>query len=104
MCGNAGANAPVCVRPDPSQPDTGHWKTLLTIGVDTEGCVLEYAAGNPQVLHGAAAEGQKRSSTHSSLRAQSALARSGSTAYGLTPAFTVLAPSLATCATSQSWQ
>ena len=50
MCGSAGANAPVCVRPDPSRPETEHWETLLTNGIDTEGSALEYAAGNPQVL------------------------------------------------------
>lgn len=50
MCGSAGANAPVCVHPDLNQPDTEHWETLLTIGIDTEGCTLDYAAGNPQTL------------------------------------------------------
>ena len=31
-------------------PDTERWETLLTIGIDTVGCALEYAAGNPKVL------------------------------------------------------
>ena len=50
MCGSAGDQAVVCFHPDLSMPDTERWETLLTIGIDTVGCALEYAAGNPKVL------------------------------------------------------
>lgn len=50
MCGRDGDTAPVCFHPDMTQPDTERWETLLTIGIDTENCVLEYAPANPDVL------------------------------------------------------
>ena len=50
MCGAAGEEAPICFRPDLSMPATERWETLLTIGIDTELGVLEYAAGNPKQL------------------------------------------------------
>jgi isopenicillin-N N-acyltransferase-like protein len=33
-------------------PAKERWETLLTIGIATQGCVLEYAAGNPKRLAG----------------------------------------------------
>ncbi|TFH80307.1 C45 family autoproteolytic acyltransferase/hydolase [Pseudomonas kribbensis] len=50
MCGAAGEEAPICFHPDLSMPATERWETLLTIGIDTEQCVLEFAAGNPKQL------------------------------------------------------
>lgn len=50
FCGEAGEQAVVCFHPDLSQPDTERWETLLTIGLDSVGCNLEYHAGNPQAL------------------------------------------------------
>ncbi|MBK5343555.1 peptidase C45 [Pseudomonas sp. TH49] len=50
MCGEAGDDAPICFHPDLSMPATERWETLLTIGIDTENSVLEYAAGNPKQL------------------------------------------------------
>ena len=50
MCGEAGEDAPICFHPDLSMPATERWETLLTIGIDTENSVLEYAAGNPAQL------------------------------------------------------
>ncbi|VWB67039.1 peptidase C45 [Burkholderia pseudomultivorans] len=50
MCGAAGDQAVVCFHPDLSMPDTERWETLLTVGIDTDGCALEYAAGNPHDL------------------------------------------------------
>lgn len=50
MCGAAGDQAPICFTPDLALPDTERWETLLSVGIDTEGCALEYAAGNPMVL------------------------------------------------------
>ncbi|WP_338802267.1 C45 family peptidase [Pseudomonas sp. RSB 5.4] len=50
MCGEAGEDAPICFHPDLSMPATERWETLLTIGIDTENSVLEYAAGNPKQL------------------------------------------------------
>ncbi|PRA65998.1 peptidase C45 [Pseudomonas sp. MYb187] len=47
MCGGEGANAPICFYPDLSMPDTERWETLLSVGIDTEHCVLEYVAGTP---------------------------------------------------------
>ncbi|WP_179404506.1 C45 family autoproteolytic acyltransferase/hydolase [Burkholderia guangdongensis] len=47
LCGAAGDQAVVCFHPDPALPDTERWETLLTVGVDTERCALEYVAGNP---------------------------------------------------------
>ncbi|MCW3478640.1 C45 family peptidase [Neisseriaceae bacterium JH1-16] len=50
MCGAAGDQAPICFHADMSMPDTERWETLLTLGIDTENCALEYVAGNPKVL------------------------------------------------------
>ncbi|MHC8299799.1 C45 family autoproteolytic acyltransferase/hydolase [Pseudomonas sp. ZS1P83] len=50
MCGAAGEQAPICFHPDLSMSATERWETLLTIGIDTENAVLEYAAGNPKQL------------------------------------------------------
>jgi isopenicillin-N N-acyltransferase like protein len=50
MCGGHGAQAPVCVRADPNLPDTERVETLLTVGIDTEACALDYAPGNPANL------------------------------------------------------
>lgn len=50
MCGAAGDRAPICFHPDMSLPDSERWETLLTVGIDTEGGALEYAAGTPQAL------------------------------------------------------
>jgi isopenicillin-N N-acyltransferase-like protein len=50
MCGVAGDQAPICFHPDLNMPATERWETLLTIGIDTENAVLEYAAGNPKQL------------------------------------------------------
>ncbi len=50
MCGAAGDDAPICFHPDLSMLATERWETLLTIGIDSEHGVLEYAAGNPMLL------------------------------------------------------
>ncbi|GLZ89217.1 hypothetical protein Pres01_52680 [Metapseudomonas resinovorans] len=50
MCGEPGEQAPICFHPDLSLPPKERWETLLTIGIDTEQCELEYAAGNPVAL------------------------------------------------------
>ena len=50
MCGAAGDDAPICFHPDLSMLATERWETLLTIGIDSEHGVLEYAAGNPMQL------------------------------------------------------
>lgn len=50
MCGAAGGQAVVCFHPDLSMPDTERWETLLTVGVDTDACALDYVAGNPHDL------------------------------------------------------
>ncbi|PSJ47405.1 peptidase C45 [Zobellella endophytica] len=50
MCGAAGERAPVCFTPDPAMPPTERWETLLTVGIDTDNCALEYGAGNPMAL------------------------------------------------------
>lgn len=50
FCGSEGDQAVVCFHPDPSQPATERWETLLTIGLDTAGCNLEYVAGTPTAL------------------------------------------------------
>jgi isopenicillin-N N-acyltransferase-like protein len=47
LCGPAGADAAVCMRPDESMPTHEQWGTLLTIGLDTDACALDYAAGDP---------------------------------------------------------
>ncbi len=50
MCGTAGDQAVVCFHPDLSMRDTARWETLLTVGVDTDACALDYVAGNPHDL------------------------------------------------------
>jgi isopenicillin-N N-acyltransferase-like protein len=50
MCGVDGDSAPVCLHPDMAQPATERWEPLLTVGIDTENCVIEYVAGNPDIL------------------------------------------------------
>lgn len=50
MCGAAGAAAPICFHPDLSLAAKERWETLLTIGIDTQHCLLEFAAGNPMLL------------------------------------------------------
>ena len=50
MCGAAGDRAVVCFHPDLSMPDTERWETLLTVGIDTDACALDYVAGNPHDL------------------------------------------------------
>ena len=50
MCGAAGDQAVVCFPPDLSMPDTERWETLLTVGIDTDTCALDYVAGNPHDL------------------------------------------------------
>ena len=44
------AGAVVCFHPDLSMPDTERWETLLTVGIDTDACALDYVAGNPHDL------------------------------------------------------
>jgi hypothetical protein len=41
------ASAPICFHPDMAMPDTERWETLLSVGIDTERCLLEYVAGTP---------------------------------------------------------
>lgn len=55
MAGAAGALAPVCFRPDPSEPLHEQWSTLLTVGFDLVAGELEYYPGSPVALaeHGA---------------------------------------------------
>ncbi|WP_435609953.1 C45 family autoproteolytic acyltransferase/hydolase [Pseudomonas knackmussii] len=50
FCGAAGDQAVVCFHPDPSQPETERWETLLSVSIDTAGCALEYVAGTPKAL------------------------------------------------------
>ncbi len=50
MCGTAGDQAVVCFHPDLSMPDTARGETLLTVGVDTDACALDYVAGYPHDL------------------------------------------------------
>ncbi|WP_010155009.1 C45 family autoproteolytic acyltransferase/hydolase, partial [Leucobacter chromiiresistens] len=55
MAGEAGALAPICFRPDPSEPLHEQWSTLLTVGFDLVAGELEYYPGSPVALaeHGA---------------------------------------------------
>ncbi|MFJ3451691.1 C45 family autoproteolytic acyltransferase/hydrolase [Pseudomonas sichuanensis] len=50
MCGAAGDSAPICFHPDMAMPDTERWETLLSVGIDTEHCALDYVAGTPLQL------------------------------------------------------
>ncbi|GAA5202605.1 C45 family peptidase [Microbacterium jejuense] len=47
VCGGAGADAAVCMTPDPALPRLDQWATLLTIAVDTAGFALDVFAGRP---------------------------------------------------------
>lgn len=49
LCGDAGAGAVICMRPDEAKPLHEQWGTLLTIGLDTAHCALDYVAGTPDV-------------------------------------------------------
>lgn len=55
MCGEDGAYAPICFRPDPQEPLHEQWTTLLTVGLDLAAGRLEYFPGSPAALaeHGA---------------------------------------------------
>lgn len=50
MCGEAGALAPVCFRPDPAEPLHEQWTTLLTVGLNVADGELEYFPGSPAAL------------------------------------------------------
>lgn len=50
MCGASGALAPICFRPDPSEPLHEQWTTLLTVGLDTRAGALEFYPGSPAEL------------------------------------------------------
>ncbi|KXU35734.1 peptidase C45 [Ventosimonas gracilis] len=50
FCGDLGEAAPICFIPDPGQPITERWETLLTIAIDCADFALEYATGNPMSL------------------------------------------------------
>ncbi|MFJ8546085.1 C45 family autoproteolytic acyltransferase/hydrolase [Streptomyces sp. NPDC093586] len=47
LCGETGAGAVVCMRPDPARPPHEQWGTLLTVALDVDGCALDHAAGTP---------------------------------------------------------
>lgn len=47
FCGGDGAEAVVCMRPDPSLPLHEQWGTLLTVSLDVAGFALDYRAGTP---------------------------------------------------------
>ncbi len=47
LCGAAGADAVVCMRPDTAKPPHEQWGTLLTVGLDVESCALDHMAGPP---------------------------------------------------------
>ncbi|WP_426362238.1 C45 family autoproteolytic acyltransferase/hydolase [Streptomyces sp. E-08] len=47
FCGDAGADAVVCMRPDAHKPPHEQWGTLLTIGLDVTRCAIDYLAGAP---------------------------------------------------------
>ncbi|GAA5076129.1 isopenicillin-N N-acyltransferase-like protein [Thermocatellispora tengchongensis] len=47
LCGAAGADAPICVREDLTQPEAARWRTMLTVRLDPAGGTIEYWAGNP---------------------------------------------------------
>ena len=46
-CGGQGADADICMTPDPALPRIDQWATLLTIAVDTEGFGLDVYPGRP---------------------------------------------------------
>lgn len=45
--GPDGADSAVCLRPDPTMPVHEQWGTLLTIGLDTQTCALDYSTADP---------------------------------------------------------
>lgn len=47
LCGGRGAEAAVCMTPDPTLPRLDQWATLLTVSVDTAGFALEVFPGRP---------------------------------------------------------
>lgn len=47
VCGGRGADAAVCMTPDPALPRLDQWATLLTVGVDIPGFALDVFAGRP---------------------------------------------------------
>lgn len=57
FCGDAGADAAVCVRAVETDPVHEQWSTLLTASLDLPGFALEYHAGSPDT---AAREGLER--------------------------------------------
>ncbi|MBB4981210.1 MULTISPECIES: C45 family autoproteolytic acyltransferase/hydolase [Streptomyces] len=57
FCGEGGADAVVCMRPDAHKPPHEQWGTLLTVGLDTADCAIDYLAGAP---HEAPASGLAR--------------------------------------------
>ncbi|MGW5779781.1 C45 family autoproteolytic acyltransferase/hydolase [Streptomyces sp. NPDC003863] len=57
FCGEDGADAVVCMRPDAHKPPHEQWGTLLTVGLDTADCAIDYLAGAP---HEAPASGLAR--------------------------------------------
>ncbi|MGW8761616.1 C45 family autoproteolytic acyltransferase/hydrolase [Streptomyces sp. NPDC055815] len=57
FCGDGGAEAVVCMRPDANKPRHEQWGTLLTIGLDVTHCAIDYHAGAP---HEAPAAGLAR--------------------------------------------
>nr|WP_240979536.1 C45 family peptidase [Streptomyces sp. HNM0574] len=57
LCGDAGADAVVCLRPDPAKPPHEQWGTLLTIGLDLDACALDHTTGT---LHEASRHGFDR--------------------------------------------
>ncbi len=46
-CGGAGAEAEICLTPDPDLPRIDQWATLLTVAVDTAGFALDVFPGRP---------------------------------------------------------
>lgn len=57
MCGDGGAEAPICFRPDAAEPLHEQWTTLLTVGFDLAAGALEYYPGAPAAM---AQEGARR--------------------------------------------
>ncbi|WP_406054497.1 C45 family peptidase [Streptomyces sp. NBC_01077] len=47
LCGDDGAGAVVCMRPDEGKPPHQQWGTLLTIGLDVTHCALDHLTGAP---------------------------------------------------------
>ncbi|KAF2413451.1 peptidase C45 [Microbacterium sp. B35-04] len=46
-CGGQGADADICMAPDPALPRIDQWATLLTVAVDTEAFALDVFPGRP---------------------------------------------------------